>query len=229
MEDADYAAGTMTDIAGAAAHNGIGTNGTSYAPYVPHDLKYDTSFEDSLISAVLSSDGRHGGIRIISEDSDKSTVEGESVRLSDISLASLPHIAEEELPLPLNDSRRIYASPLPGVKLTHPGGYLEGGPGLDPDMDTFPDDFLSSRPQVTSSSQLQRALQKEISTSVELLKERLRARQKARARNEQIEKELKTLKDQHSMELRIHNRMQEEVARKKEAKEKRRREREGGG
>ena len=94
-------------------------------------------------------------------------------------------------------------------------------------MDTFPDDFLSSRPQITTPAQLERALQREINVSVELLKERLRARKAARERNEQVEKELKTLLDQHEMELRIHDRMQEEVVRKKEAREKRRREREG--
>lgn len=199
-----------------------------YASYVPHDLKYNAEFEDNVMNAVLSSDGAQIGIRIIPDDSNEPAVEGQSVRFSDIHPQSLPNIAEEELPLPLNDTRRVFASPLPGIKLTHPGGYLEGGPGLDPDMDTFPDDFLSSRPQIASSPQLQRALQKEISTSMELLRERLRARQKAKERNEQIEKELKMLTDQHTMELKLHNRMQEEMARKKEAKEKRRREREGG-
>lgn len=206
----------------------IGDGHVTYASYVPHDLKYSATFEDALVDAILNSDGKHTGIRIIPEDSDEQAIEGESVRLSDIQLHSLPNIDEEELPLRLDDSRRIFASPIPGVNLTHPGGYLEGGPGLDPEMDTFPDDFLSSRPRVSSAPQLQRALQTEINARMEMLKERLRARQKAKERNEQIEKELKTLTDQHDMELKIHNRMQEEVARKKEAREKRKRDREAG-
>ena len=53
-------------------------------------------------------------------------------------------------------------------------------------------------------------------------------RRAAKERNEQIEKELKALRDQHEMELKIHNRMREESERKKEAREKRRRDREGG-
>lgn len=91
-------------------------------------------------------------------------------------------------------------------------------------MDTFPDDFLSARPGVKNSGQLQKALERELEVAREALKERLRARERARLENEAVEKELRTLKDQHEMELKIHNRMQEEVAKKKEAREKRRRE-----
>ncbi|KAK5122346.1 hypothetical protein LTR85_004257 [Meristemomyces frigidus] len=200
----------------------------AYASYVPHDLKYSADFEDSLVKAVLDPNARQDGIRIIASDSDEQPVNGVSVRARDVSLQSLPTISENELPLPLNDPRRIFTSPAAGVKLTHPGGYLEGGPGLDPDMDTFPDDFLSRYEHATSPEELRKAIRQEIDSSVELLKERLRARQRAKERNEQIEKELKTLMDQHGMELKIHTRMAEENQRKKVAKERRRREREGG-
>ncbi len=216
----------MTTVA--TAQGGESTNGASYVSYVPHDLKYGADFEDSLIQAVLGSGGQSSGIRVIPDDSNEQAVEGQSVRASEMTLRTLPVISEDELPLPLSDARRVFASPLPGVRLTHPGGYLEGGPGLDSEMDTFQDDFISSRPSMTTSAQLKKALQKEIDSSVEALKERLLARRKARERNEQVEKELKTLMDQHDMELRIQNRMQEERARKKEAREKRRRDREGG-
>lgn len=193
-----------------------------YAPYVPHDLKYSASFEDSLIDAILGADFKQPGIRIIPDESDEDAVQGESVRYSEVDFQSLPHITEDELPLPLHDTRRIFASPISGIKLTHPGGYLEGGPGLDPEMDTFPDDFLSSRPQVTSSTQLQKALQKEINSSLELLKERVRARQKAKEKNEQIEKEIKLLKDTHDLEIKVRKKMQEDSIQKKEAKGRRR-------
>lgn len=36
----------------------------------------------------------------------------------------------EELPLGLGDERRRFASGIAGVRLTHPGGRLEGGPGV---------------------------------------------------------------------------------------------------
>lgn len=200
----------------------------SWANYVPHDLKYSADFEDSLAKAALNPDAKQDGIRVLPEDSDEQPVDGESVRARDVSLQSLPSIAEDDLPLPLDDSRRIFASPVPGVTLTHPSGYLEGGPGLDPKMDTFPEDFLSRHPNVTTSTQLREAVKEEVDEAVEALKERLRRRKAAKERNEQIEKELKTLREQHEVELKVHNRLREESERKKEAKEKRRKEREGG-
>jgi len=201
-----------------------------YATYVPHDLKYNGDFEDSLIHAVLDSDGTaNQGVRVIPDDSDEQPQDGVSVRASDISLASLPVITEDDLPLPLNDPRRIFASPVPGIKLTHPGGYLEGGPGLDPDMDTFPEDFFSRNSDVNNMAELRRAVQTEVDEKVEELKERLRARQKAKEKNEQIEKELRALVDQHYMELKIQRRMADEQRAKREAKEKRQKAKEGGG
>ena len=55
---------------------------STYASYIPHDLKYNADFEDSLINAVLSSNGKQVGIRLIQVDRDEQAVEGDSVRLS---------------------------------------------------------------------------------------------------------------------------------------------------
>ncbi|TKA24400.1 hypothetical protein B0A50_06720 [Salinomyces thailandicus] len=200
----------------------------SWANYVPHDLKYSADFEDALVKAAVDGDAGSVGIRVLPNDSEEQPVDGISVRARDVSLQSLPSISEDNLPLSLDDSRRIFASPVPGVKLTHPSGYLEGGPGLDPEMDTFPDDFLSRHPTVTTAAQLRAAVNSEVDEAVETLKGRLRKRRAAKERNEQIEKELRALRDQHEMELKIHNRMREESERKKEVRERRRREREGG-
>ena len=206
----------------------------TYATYVPHDLAYSANFEDSLITPVLHGSNADGtsppepGIRVIPPESNEIPVSGVTVRASDISSESLPTITETDLPLPLNDPRRKFASPIPGVLLTHPVGYLEGGPPLDPSLDTFADDFLSHRSKISSTADLQRAVDKEIDANVEILKGRLRARQRAKERNEQVAKELKVLTDQHDMELRIQEKMQEASRRKKEEKEMRRAEREGG-
>jgi len=198
-----------------------------YVSYVPHDLKYSAEFEDALMKVVMDPTSPISGIRIIAAGSDEEPQPGISIRSEDISLSSLPSIAENELPLLLHDARRVFASPVPGVKLTHPGGYLEGGPGLNPDMDTFPDDFLQNQPaRIFTASELKDAVEAEIERNLELLQQRLKARHRAKERNEQIEKELKTLMDQHEMELKMHNRIAEENARKKEARERRRRERE---
>ena len=200
-----------------------------YAGYVPHDLQYSADFEDSLIDIVLHSAGTGGdGIRVIPEESDEQAIDGVSVRAKDILPQSLPTLREEDLPLPLDDPRRKFTSPIPGIRLTHPYGYLEGGPPLQPDLDTFADDFLSNHSHVSNPEQLSKAVQKEVDASIELLKERLRARQKAKEKNEQIAKDLKVLTDQHDMELRIHERMQEEQRRKKEAREKTRSEKQAG-
>ncbi|KAF2774030.1 hypothetical protein EJ03DRAFT_254990, partial [Teratosphaeria nubilosa] len=193
----------------------------AWAHYVPHDLKYNSDFEDALMRAVLDPDVKQDGIRVIPSDSIEQPEDGISVRANDISLQSLPSIPEDELPIPLDDPRRIFASPVAGVKLTHPGGYLEGGPGLDPNEDTFTDFFLGNNSDINSADELRMAIQKDVDSQVEVLKERLRARQQAKERNEQIEKELKALMDQHSMELKVQNRIAEENARKKEARERR--------
>lgn len=200
-----------------------------YASYVPHDLKYSADFEDSLADLLLEAkDTSDTGLRVIPEDSDEQPQDGVSIRATDILLPDLPSIAEDELPLPLTDPRRIFASAIPGIKLTHPGGYLEGGPGLDPEMDTFPDDFIGHRPGISNATELESAIRREVETSVEMLKERMRARQRAKERNEQIEKELRVLEDQHGMELKIQRRMAEEQRVKREARERKRREKGGG-
>lgn len=192
-----------------------------YASYVPHDLKYDADYEDSVMQMILEPPSNDGGIRIIPEDSKEQPVDGISVRAKDISSLSLPNIQENDLPLPLTDSRRIFASAVPGIKLTHPGGYLEGGPGLDPDQDTFTNDFLEENKDISSAEELRARQQKEIDVNLEELKKRVEARRKAKEKNDEIEKKLKNLKDQHDMELKVHRKMADEAKAKKEAKEKR--------
>ncbi|KAK0887253.1 hypothetical protein LTR02_017400 [Friedmanniomyces endolithicus] len=201
---------------------------TAYASYVPHDLAYSAAFEDSLMLAALDPEAIQDGIRVIPDGSTEQAETGVSVRASDVSLLSLPTIAEDELPLPLKDPRRVFASPVAGVKLTHPAGYLEGGPGLAPEMDTFPDDYFLNHPEITTAEELRGVVGREVEASVEVLKERLRARKVARERNEGIAKQLRTLREEHDMELRVHEKMAGVYRVKREAREKRKKEREGG-
>ena len=58
-----------------------------------------------------------------------STVSGDQVRIED---AILPEIDSGELPLPLDDVRRSYRSNIHGIRLTHPGGPVEGGSSSEP-------------------------------------------------------------------------------------------------
>ena len=205
-----------------SSHNG-------HAGYVPHDLKYSAAFEDSLIDTILNSPtNARPGLRILPEDSAEQSTPGQTIRSDQINWADLPRIEEDELPLSLTDPRRIFSSRLPGINLTHPGGYLEGGPGLDPDMDSFADDFFANQHALSTSAQLDAAVEKEVQASLALLAQRMRARREAREKNERIGRELKTLVDQHEMELKIQSKMAEDQKRKKEARERRRRERDAG-
>lgn len=194
-----------------------------WASYVPHDLKYDGQFEDSLMHTVLYPSTKSDGLRVVSDDSGDFPIG--SIRQSDAA-AKVSHISEHELPLHLSDPRRIFASAIPGVKLTHPAGFVEGGPGLDPLLDTFSEDFLINHAGISTQQQLQQAIDQDTEHNLQLLKERMRARQAAKEKNESIERDLRNLVDQHNMELKIQHRMLEEHEAKKQAKEKKRRERE---
>lgn len=200
----------------------------AYAGYLPHDLKYSADWEDAIAQIIRSPPQQTDGIRIIPEDSSEIPVEGVSVKADAISLQSLPQIIEDELPLPLDDSRRIFASCIPGIRLTHPGGYFEGGPGLDPSMDSFPEHFIQENPHAVNGSLLKNAVEKEIAVHQEKLRQRIEGRRKAQAKNEQIERELKAMQEEHSMELKVNRKLADERRAKKEAKEKRKREREAG-
>lgn len=193
-----------------------------YASYVPHDLKYNAEFEDAIMRITLAPPVAPDGIRIIPEHSAEQPIDGVSVRAQDISPESLPTIAEADLPLSLEDPRRIYASAIPGVKLTHPGGYLQGGPGLDPDMDTFPEDFLSNHQQVRTTADLHTAVDKKIAEDMSELTERMRKREQAVRHNEEVGKKLQELVLQHTMELKVHKKLADDRRAKKEAKDRRR-------
>jgi hypothetical protein len=184
---------------------------TVYASYVSHDIKYNGAFEDSMMAVVL--------------DVSSSTPKRKGISPESTSPESLPVVNEEDLPLPLSDPRRKFTSPIPGVLLTHPGGYFEGGPGLDPEIDTFVEDFVERNAGISPTSSaavLRSAVQQEVDQNMEMLKERMEARRKAHERNEQIDKELKIMTDQHAMEMKINRKLAEERRAKKEAKERRR-------
>lgn len=198
------------------------SSSSGYASYVPHDLKYNADFEDAVMRITLAPTAPQDGIRIIPENSAEQPVEGISVRARDVTPQSLPAIAEADLPLPLEDPRRVFASAIPGIKLTHPGGYLEGGPGLDPDMDTFPEDFLSNHQDVRTTAELRAAVDKKIEENMSELKERMRKRDQAVKQNEEVAKKLQELVLQHTMELKVHKKLADDRRARREAKDRRR-------
>lgn len=90
-------------------------------------------------------------------------------------------------------------------------------------MDTFAEDFLSrNSDRARRNAALKAAQGKEIDGSLEELKERMQERQKAIEHNERIERELKRMREEHEMEMKVHRQLAEKRKAKKEAKEKER-------
>jgi hypothetical protein len=111
---------------------------------------------------------------------------------------------------------------VPGIRLTHPGGYLEGGPGPSPeDQKKWAREFLESE-KVESEEQLGMAVQHHMQQNMALAKERMRARYHALQQNARIEKEIKTLMDQREMEVKIETRMKDDAKRRRENREHKR-------
>lgn len=97
-------------------------------------IPYAAAFTDSLINPLVHPAPRASkastGLRVIPPSSDQRGKANFSIRYEDIDLDCLPEVTQAELPLPLDDPRRRYASGIPGIRLTHPGGPLEGGVGV---------------------------------------------------------------------------------------------------
>ena len=219
--------GSPTALSNSSLPGDEATDAT-YASYLPTDLPYNEDFQNEISRLLLNPDAQTDkGIRIIPETSDESPEEGVSVRAKDIVPASLPSISKDELPIPLSDPRRIYASKIPGVKLTHPGGYFEGGPGLDPKLDTFSQDYLGRNSDVRSATDLDAAKQRDIDVELEKARESAQKRLKAIEHNENIQKQIRALEAQHDMELKLQKRMAAEQKAKREAKEKKKGEKVG--
>ena len=184
------------------------TADSTYASYLPTDLPYNEDFQNEISRLLLNPDAQtNKGIRVIPETSDELPEEGISVRAKDILPSSLPSIPKDELPIPLSDPRRIYASKIPGVRLTHPGGYFEGGPGLDPKVDNFSQDYLGRNSDVRSATDLDAAKQRDIDMELEKARESAQKRLKAIEHNESIQKQIRALEAQHDMELKLQKRM----------------------
>lgn len=193
----------------------------SYAQWLPRDIPYNAAFEDSVQRILSHPPSTHTGIRVLPDDSQEQPQPGKSARLSEIKPTDLPVIRFEDLPIPLDDPRRKFASPVPGIRLTHPGGYLEGGPGFCPEDDVFAQDFISAY-KIRDAARLRAEVERQIAEHRELAERRMEAREGAAGQNARVEKELKTLMDQRAMEVKIETRMKEEARAKRERREKKR-------
>ena len=195
---------------------------TQHAHYLPRDIPYHAPFEDSIETALLSpSRDMKKGLKVLSPDSAETSIPDRTIHASDIDISTLPTLSMSDLPLPLSDSRRIFASPLPGINLTHPGGYIEGGPGYSPHDDEFARQFIPEH-GIRNSAQLTQVVAGQIAENVALLEDRMRARRKAKEENGRIQREIKALTDQMEMETRVLSKAREKARERRERKARKR-------
>jgi hypothetical protein len=201
---------------------------SQYASYLPSEIAYSAEFQNEISRIIASEDAQtDNGIRVIPRSSSEVPKDGISIREQEIPPSSLPRMSKDELPLPLSDPRRIYASQFPGVKLTHPNGYYEGGPGRDPKADTFAKDYLSRNSDIRTAADLEAAKKRDMAAAVEEAKQAAQRRLAAIEHNENIHKKIRALEAQHDMELKLQKRMAAEQKAKREAKEKKKEEKAG--
>lgn len=194
----------------------------NYASWLPRDIPYSVAFENSVCDILTSSDPsrRPTGVRIIAENAAEQSIPTVSLRMRDIDMSTLPIISLDTLPLDTNDSRRKYASPIPGINLTHPGGYFEGGPGIAPSDDEFARHFIHEH-KIRGPKALKRTVEQELEANLQLARERMRARKEAREKNERIEREIKSLGEQIEMEIKVLNKAREKARERREKRERR--------
>lgn len=193
------------------------------ASWLPRDIPYNSAFEDSVcdILTITDSSSSNVGLRVIPRDSFETAEPGESIHARDIPSSTLPEIPFSSLPLPLSDARRKYASPIPGINLTHPGGYLEGGPGIAASDDEFARHFVLEH-KICAPAELEATVAREIAANLELAKARMEKRKEAREKNERVRREIKALSEDMDLEIKVLVKAREKAKERRERKERRR-------
>lgn len=163
---------------------------------------------------------------VVLDKSSNGIIGGESVRLED---AGLPAVGHAELPLPLSDSRRVYRSAVPGVKLTHPGGPLEGGappfqpsgaPGIEGQIADDIRDFarqLVKENSLKNPTQLKKFISAETQRQIEELKRQMSDRSRAKEQNEQTQKEINKKDQTRALERKIEERFKKDAAARRDS------------
>ncbi|KZM24801.1 uncharacterized protein EKO05_0003517 [Ascochyta rabiei] len=161
--------------------------------YSPHTVPYNESFENELMTAILQAP------TTTTPPQPRRPLATDDTRM----------ISASDLPVPLNSPLRTHPSPVPGLLLTHEKGYHTGGIGPSAHVvNEFAARFIAERKLEAGDVEgLERAVQREVQSKLEVVKERMRERERAFDRNKGVERELGDLRLQRQAELRVMERV----------------------
>lgn len=154
--------------------------------YSPATVPYSESFENDLMNVILHPP---------SHDTPRSHTHDALM------------VSANQLPIPIHSHLRTYASPVPGLYLTHKNGYHTGGPGPSPArIKEFAEGFVREH-GIEDAGQLERVVEELLGRKMEEVRARMEERKKMVERNKEIERELDDLRLQRSAELRVLERL----------------------
>ena len=174
------------------------------------DSPYSERFTDQLMRAVLDPVSPKG--TVVLDKGSSAITNSDVVRLED---AALPDVSPLDVPLPLEDPRRVYRSAIPGVLLTHPGGPVEGGAPLNlagstvdssgppaPEVRELAQRLIKSN-SIKSAAQLKKTIASETQKHLDDLRTQMQDRNEAIAENERLGKEIKQIEAERATERKI--------------------------
>lgn len=172
-----------------------------------HSIAYKRDFEDAVMQIVLKPPELDGIVLL--NNGENAPNNPSAVSRSDIDCSTLPKVTLEDLPLPLDHPSRVFRCTVPGIRLTHPGGLLEGGLGPGSSEATAENEriefvqTLIEENHVRKASNFWQVVEKEKQDAMRELADRMRARDKATRQNEDIEQQLIQLREQRDLEVRV--------------------------
>ncbi|KAL9087568.1 MAG: hypothetical protein Q9159_003584 [Coniocarpon cinnabarinum] len=188
------------------------------------ELRYSEEFTNALMKAALEAPASKG--TIVLEKGSNAAPSGDAVRLEE---ATLPLVNAEELPLSFDDPRRTYRSSVSGIRLTHPGGAVEGGsPSQAPSGATdssgqVPFEVrqyaqrLIRNNLVKTPAALKRLINTETQKHLEELRGQMQERSEAINTNERIAKEIMQKEAERATERKIEEKMRQKAKTRQEA------------
>lgn len=165
--------------------------------YSPATVAYNEAFENALMNAILYPSAPANPAPRSSTDS------------------TAPLIPPTTLPVALDSPLRTHISAIPGVKLTHHNGYHTGGPGPSPStVNEFAARFIEEH-GIQDAGQLERVVEEKIKGLMDIAREKMREREEAVRKNEEVGKMLADLEVQRKTEMRVQEKVKEEREKKR--------------